>query len=221
MRLKSPLVALAIAALAANVRADLAFSFDFDSVATGSNASVLDTSALSFHNAVIAQQPDGDGIGIPGTEHWAVDTAADLSAPITIDNPFDWGFGTAPSGTNALNAFNGAVFLQFDQAYTLKNFSVTLDNSTLGDLGTSSIWFVSATGVLSQRDFDATLPGVTVASSDAVAGVTGVVLQGGGFYDNLTMTVSAIPEPSTYALWGGLGCLGLAVWRRFGRRRAA
>lgn len=217
--MRFPLLVLTLAA-AATARADLVFSFDFDSVAAGSNAGVLDTSALSFHNATTAFLQDADGLDIPGTSHWVVDAATDAWSPVTIDSPVAWGFGTAPSGTNGLNAFNGAVFLKFDQPYTLTDFSVTLDNSTLGDLGTSSIWFVSATGTLGQLDFDATVPGVTVASSADLAGVSGVVLQGGGFYDNLTVSVSAIPEPSTYALWGGLGCLGFVAWRRFGRRRA-
>ncbi len=37
------------------------------------------------------------------------------------------------------------------------------------------------------------------------------------YYDNLS--VSAIPEPSTYAAWAGVGALGLAVWRK--KRKAA
>ncbi|MFT3830758.1 MAG: hypothetical protein QM691_13730 [Opitutaceae bacterium] len=217
--MRLPLLLLALAATAA-ARADLAFSFDFDSVPAGSSASALDSAALSFHNATTAFLQDGDGLNLPGTEHWVIDTATDSWAPVTIDNPLDWGFGTAPSGANALNAVFGPVFLKFDQPYTLKNFSVTLDNSPLGDLGTSAIWFVSANGLLGQLDFDATVPGAIAARSADLDGVSGIVLQGGGFYDNLTFSVAAVPEPSTYALWGGLGCLGLVAWRRFGRRRA-
>ena len=218
--MRLPLLLLPLVA-AVGARAELTFSFDFDTVPAGSNASVLDGSAVSFHNAVLALREDADGLEIPGTEHWTVDFAADAATPVTIDNPFDWGFGAAPSGPNALNAVFGPVFIKFDQPYTLTNFNVALDNSTFGDLGSSSVWFVSATGTLDQLDFDATVPGAIVASSAEVAGVTGVVLQGGGFYDNLAFSVTAIPEPSTYALWGGLSCLGLVGWRRFGRRRAA
>lgn len=34
------------------------------------------------------------------------------------------------------------------------------------------------------------------------------------YVDNVAGSMSAIPEPSTWAAWGGAGALGLAVWRR-------
>ncbi len=216
MRFPLPLLVLGLAAVTA-VRADTTLSFDFDSVAAGSNANVFATPTLSFHNAVFAPQQDLDGIDIPGTERWVVDTATDAYAPITVDSTVDWGFGVAPSGTNALNAYSGPVLLQFDQPYTLTAFAATLDNSTLGDLGMSHVWFVSATATLDQLAFDATVPGLTLSKSN-VAGVTGIVLQGGGFYDNVSVSFAAIPEPSTYAFFAGVGGLGLVVFRRFRRR---
>jgi hypothetical protein len=49
---------------------------------------------------------------------------------------------------------------------------------------------------------------------------SGDVVAGGTMYaDNFS--VSAIPEPSTYAAFAGLGALGLAVWRRRQAKKAA
>lgn len=216
MRLPLSVLALGFAAATA-VHADTTLSFDFDSLAAGSDANQLATPTLSFHNAVFAPRQDADGIDIPGTERWVVDSATDAYAPITVDRTLDWGFGAAPSGTNALNAYSGPVLLKFDQPYNLTAFSATLDNSTLGDLGTSYVWFVSADATVDQLGFDATTPGLTLSKSN-VSGVSGIVLQGGGFYDNISVSFAAIPEPSTYAFLAGVGGLGLVLFRRFRRR---
>ncbi len=216
MRFPLPLLALGLAAATA-ARADTTLMFDFDSIAAGANASAFDSAMLSFHNAVFAPRQDADGIDIPGTERWIVDTATDAYAPVTVDRTVDWGFGAAPSGTNALNAYSGPVLLKFDQPYTLTSFAATLDNSTLGDLGMSHVWFVSANATVDQLGFDATTPGLTLSKSN-VSGVSGIVLQGGGFYDNISVSFAAIPEPSTYAFLAGVGGLGLVLFRRFRRR---
>lgn len=44
------------------------------------------------------------------------------------------------------------------------------------------------------------------------------LLSGQAYVDNLS--VSAVPEPSTYAALAGLGALGLAIWRKRRQRRA-
>lgn len=214
--MRLPLLVLGLAAATA-ARADMILTFDFDSLAAGSNANLLASSALSFHNATFAPLLDGDGLEIPGSERWTIDAATDLVSPITVDSTADWGFGPAPSGANALNAYAGPVLLKFDQPYTLTNFAATLDNSTLGDPGVSRIWFVSDTATLDTIEFDAAQPGLTL-SKGSVAGVTGVVVQGGSFYDNISLSFAAIPEPSTYALLVGAGTLGLVAFRRFRRR---
>lgn len=207
---------LAVAA-ATGARAAITADFNFDGFAAGSSASAFDTANFSFHNAVFAPLQDGDGIDIPGSERWTVDFAADGVSPVTVDNPADYGYGAAPSGSNALNAYFGPVFIKFDQAYNLSSFAATLDNSTMGDLGTSHVYFVSASSIVGALDFDATVPGAALSKA-GVAGVTGIVLQGGGFYDNVSLNVTAIPEPSTYAVLAGVAGLGLALFRRFRRR---
>jgi hypothetical protein len=208
---------LLAAAFVPGAHAAITAAFDFDSVATGSAAGMFDTANFSFHNAVFAPLQDADGLDIPGSERWTVDLATDAYAPITVDNPADFGFGAAPSGSNALNAYFGPVFIKFDQAYNLGSFTATLDNSALGDLGSSHIWFVSPTAVVDSLAFDATVPGATLSKTD-VAGVTGIVMQGGSFYDNVSLNVTAIPEPSTYGILAGAAGLGLALFRRFRRR---
>lgn len=55
---------------------------------------------------------------------------------------------------------------------------------------------------------------LTEIASGALAGV----FYGGGQLQTTTFTISAIPEPSTYAALAGTAMLGLAFWRR--RRRA-
>lgn len=59
-------------------------------------------------------------------------------------------------------------------------------------------------------------------SLDFLNGTLGITYLGtGGNLMYSFATVSAIPEPSTYAAIAGIGVLGLAVWRRRGVRKAA
>jgi len=49
----------------------------------------------------------------------------------------------------------------------------------------------------------------------------GTIGAGTLYFDNLSVTASAVPEPSTYAALAGLGALGLVFWRRRLARNAA
>jgi hypothetical protein len=76
-------------------------------------------------------------------------------------------------------------------------------------------------------DLDGSQAGLTAPLNDglglALVGFSnngaGAITAGQMYYDNLS--VSAIPEPSTYAALAGLGALGLAIWRRRQSKNAA
>lgn len=54
---------------------------------------------------------------------------------------------------------------------------------------------------------------------NVAASYSGFLLQGGQYVDFASSyTITAVPEPSTYALLLGVGTLGLVGWRRFRRK---
>ena len=220
---KSFVALLAVAALAAAAGSTYAGgglndSFNFDSQASGSLASLFNTSQVTFHNAKFAPSLDGFGDPITGTDHWQIDAASDTDFPLLVQNPSIFGRGSAPSGINALNGLDQEILVQFDQAYDLSSFSVTLDNDTFG-LSSAQINFINGSGILLSVGANQNIAGLVV-SQGAVAGVTGVVLPALALYDNLSVvgTVAAVPEPSTWAAIAGVAALGLAIARR--RQRA-
>lgn len=194
-------------------------SLDFDAaVGSPALASQFNTGRYSFHNAVFLPKLDRFGDPIPGTEHWQIDVAADLSTPITIENPSleEWGRGHAPSEPFALQAVFGPVLIQFDQAYRLSQFSVFLDHDAFGTDGVN-IEFLSGTTIEHQIGLDQTVPGFR-ATLDFAENITGIVLPSGAFYDDLSFRMTAVPEPSTWAAGCALAVIAATVVIR--RRRA-
>ena len=62
----------------------------------------------------------------------------------------------------------------------------------------------------------------TANSATSTFVFSGQNLTGGtALIDDVSVSVSAIPEPSTYALFGGIAVLGLSVWQRRGRKTRA
>lgn len=102
----------------------------------------------------------------------------------------------------------------FDAATKELSFSFSTDGAT----------FLS-TGVT--YDLDGAHAGPTAPLSDGLAlsligfanGGAPAITAGEMYFDNFSVT--AIPEPSTYAALAGLGALGLALWRRRQARTAA
>ena len=205
-------------AAGASAQLSLNASFNFDSQASGSLASLFQIPQSGFHNAKFAPTLDGFGDPIPGTEHWQIDAASDAAFPLLVQNPNLFGRGSAPSPVNALNGLDQEILVQFDRAYDLSAFSFTLDNDTFG-VPFAAVNFISGSSVILSVGLDQTIPGFGF-SSGPVAGVTGVVLPAGAFYDNLSVTgAAAVPEPATWTALTGAVVLSVAVWRR--RRVAA
>ena len=192
------------------------FSFNFDSVASGTFASSFNTPAFSFHNATYIASVDEFGDPIPGSEHWQIDTVSDTDFPVTVDTITDWETSAAYTDGNALNAQWQSVIVLFDQAYNLTDFSVTLDSDTFGF--TQTIDFLSGESISDQVSIDQSVPGF-IATLNSAGSITGFVLPSSGYYDNLTFTISAVPEPSTWPLLAGVASLAFVTTRR-GRRQS-
>lgn len=105
----------------------------------------------------------------------------------------------APSHTltSAYSFDAGATFLTYANSTNMGHFgAAAADNMSAWNPGPTNGFGLEFYGGLWG---DGTNPGPTFASGQA-------------FADNLS--VSAVPEPSTYAAFAGLGALGLACWRR-------
>ena len=214
--MKSTRILACLAALfaVAGSASAVTFTTNFDTATDGTLVSTFNTSDLSFHNGVLRPIQDGDGIDIPGSEQWQIDATSDIDFPVIVSNPLNLGYGSAPSGTLALNVIDQSVIIRFASDVDIQSFSVTLDNSTFGY--NTSIDFVNGANVALSQVIDQATAGLVV-NIGAVSGVRSIVLPATAFYDNLSIsytTSSAIPEPSSYAALAGLAGLGLAVVRR-------
>jgi hypothetical protein len=191
------------------------FSTNFDSLPAGSLASLFSNSDFSFHNGFFGPIQDGEGLDIPGSDQWQIDADSDAAFPLMVIDTDLAGYGAAPSGLNALNGVDQSVLIVFTQLVDITSFSVTLDNSTFGNLFATDIEFVTGATSVANQASDQSVPGLVVNVASA-NGVLAIVLPAGAYYDNLSFnyTASAIPEPSSYAALAGLAGLALAASRR-------
>jgi hypothetical protein len=135
--------------------------------------------------------------------------------PLTVENPSleEWGRGNAPSGEFALQAVFAPVLVNFDHAYRLSAFNVVLDADTFGTDGVT-IDFLSDKTITHRITLDQSMPlfeGALLLAED----ITGFVLPSGAFYDNLSFTMTPVPEASTWAAGSALFAVaGFSLWRR-------
>jgi len=130
----------------------------------------------------------------------------DVSQPLTISliDPLNGSFATVDHmalsiwGTNidlGTGAFNNAT-----QSFTIPGTAGVNNTFIAGQTYTVEMEFVNIVGGTN----------LTAISGGALDGA----LQGGIYGRTTSFTIQAIPEPSTYAAFAGLGALGLAFWRR-------
>lgn len=115
---------------------------------------------------------------------------------------------TVSSGVVSLNS-GYTINTTYRATFTLAYLTATTADAT----------FTISDPTNALNPYSVTASGVSVSSSAGEIGFrTGFVGTGGTItLDNISITTSAIPEPSTFALLGGAGALGLALVSR--RRR--
>lgn len=175
-------------------------TLNFDNAASGSDVNLSVPAAIRFYNAALLPDQDEWGDDIPGSEKWQIDPS--VSDPVVVLNPSTVDYGSAPSGTNALDARWSPLLMHFDSAIELTGFSVTLDNSTFGTIGMQELVFLGANkSVLGILGLDQTQPGYVGSWTGTLAGVQEILLPSGAFYDNLTITsTSPVPVPAALPL---------------------
>ena len=214
--------AMLAAALCTSSFAASAYTINFDNIASGANANsdaVALANGVSFASAYLADTLDAN-FNVIG-QHWTPYSLADLTNPVDpsifAQNSANLGWGTAPSGTNALDGRFDQVMVQFANPTQLSSFSFDLDKSSYGNLQATNVVFLDNNGntVFTSNSFFQ--PTTTNFSQSFASGLTvsSVLLTSGKLYDNMSITVAAVPEPDTYAMMlMGMGLIGFMVRRR-------
>ncbi len=211
--MKSSLIKMAAAVAMASVGHG-ATTFDFEDTDAASTTGTPPTTLVSVQNAYWETEDEfGEPLAVPGFR-------ADVGSTVLLGNPELAGYGPAISGT-ALDGTNGPLMFTFASTLNLSGFGVSLDNSTLGNIpmtggnpafGTNILFYDAADNLVGFIAVDETVSGFTVSNDPGnFLNVSKVVLPSGAFYDNLSFSAQAVPEPAA----AGLACLGvLALLKR-------
>ena len=119
------------------------------------------------------------------------------------------------NGNNSLNLLASTWYqLVATTTNTGSTFHTTISLESYGSTGTTASGSVTTLGASD------TTSGTLLTTSSVYVGLYGGQLANGPIsymtpgIDNFSVSVSAIPEPSTYAAIAGAAMLGLAVWKR-------
>jgi hypothetical protein len=179
------------------------FSFDSDATVNAYTGPALGSSIqIGFG----VQEDILDGFGSDtGGDRWVFELAP--IDPITAD-PTSQGY--SPGGS-FLNAFNQTALISFGTDFNITSFSIVMDGSTFGV--TSSVEFYNSNDdLITSLDAFGLVANYMVTGSN-ISGVSKIVLPAGAFFDNMTLSGSAVPEPSAVMLLG-LASLGFVARRR-------
>jgi hypothetical protein len=207
-----------IAALAMVPHAHGITTFDFDGATPVTTIGTALPGAVTVANAYWeTEDENGDPLLNPGFR------ADSVSPTVSLADPSVFGYGPAISG-KALDATNGPVMFTFASAMNLSNFGVMLDNNTFGNppitggspaFGTNILFYDSGDNLIGFIPLDQTVSGFTVTNDPGnFMNVSKVIMPSGAFYDNVSFTAQAIPEPTV----AGMACLGALAMSK--RRRA-
>ena len=213
--MKSYFTTLALmAAMAPFVHGVTTFTFDGATPATTSGTALPAGVTLvnAYYETVDA---NGDPLTTNGFR------ADPVTPTVMVGDPGPAGYGAAIAG-NALDGSQGPIMFTFASALNLSNFGVFLDNSTLGNIpvtggdpagGTNILFYDSMDTLIGFIPVDERVSGFTVANGSTFNNISKFILPSGAFYDNMSFTAAAVPEPTSAAL----ACLG--AFALFKRRR--
>jgi hypothetical protein len=194
------------------------FTINFDLLSSGANANldqVATANGVSFASGHLADTLDANDNVIG--QHWVAYSLVNdsIDPSIFAQNPSDFGYGAAPSGTKALDARFDQVLVQFANPTQLSSFSFNLDSSSYGNLQASNVLFLDQNGntIFTSNDYFQASTTTFNQSFASSLTVSAVLLTSGKLYDNIT--IAAVPEADNYAmLLTGLGILGFMSRRR-------
>lgn len=119
----------------------------------------------------------------------------------------------AASGTDDTDEFDAGEGFTFSF-----NHNVTLDSVAVSSFGSGNSGRISYDGGSVIGTITGT--GTTILNSSVITGGTVLRFESlVGAFSLDSLTVTALPEPNTFALFGGAGALGLALLHRFRSRR--
>lgn len=145
----------------------------------------------------------------------------------TPTNPGDWAYAvTAGSNLGAVLTSNDTYAkwtISFASSSSLELEYAILDKATLGSLSSYagvSGWSTLLTSNTSQYTYDLGALGknFTLDSGETVVFRWVDSANAAYWLDDVIISATPIPEPSTYALFLGVATLGLVGWRRFRRK---
>lgn len=239
--MKKVLLSLLICAALGSSASAAAVTFTFQATANatsqgytlGSTYTFSFTTGASYPTlSTLSQSTFADNSGFNGNNYWKNFSTSD-SALFVSSGGTGLGGSFVPSATNPSSyIFNGSMSSDFIIGTTNTGLTVgmtTLSGTPLSYFNASGISLtLSPSGAYTGSYVDPTTyfgarPGVYTVTASNPLRLYG--LGGGGnelaafTLNQLTISASAIPEPSTYAAIAGAAMLGLAVWQR--RRKSA
>jgi hypothetical protein len=137
----------------------------------------------------------------------------DVSQTLTITTNAWAGFANPTVGIGAFMdvGLDGLPAEVDDSTKVFSRLAPTMYSADINESATTATFTVAANTLTAGQDYEGYATFARMVSQDtSQSGVFAIAW----WANETNFTISAIPEPSTYAALAGLGALGLAMWRR-------